>query len=284
VEEQGIEVYGADPVADDLFDREDPRSLYNIVPRWLREAISTVDVKVMLQDEQTLRVSASADARLNRIRLAFWAEYEEAQAMVRNVDFYQVTRKTGITATFCKQLITRNQYTLAYVLHQPVEYSQFLEEALSAGLGRLREILDAPMKNPSGDIDHKMAELILKATAFIDLRVHGGIVEKRVQITQNQNHTVHEQVFSSKQDRTKSSRLLTGNSSATQLEALDAKIRELEGKQEYKDARLLIPEPELVTVEGFRGKKSPERGDRQADKVFKTKLNDPKGKKYKGTT
>lgn len=270
------EVVDADPTLDDLLDKEDPRSLYNIVPHWMKVAMDACDPKVLMLPEQRLREVSRADARLNRIRMAFWAEYEEAQSLVKNMDFYQITNRTGISGTYLKQYITQSQYTLAFVLNQPVEYSTFLEEALTSGLGRLREMLDMPFMDPStGEPDHKMMELILKATAFIDLRVHGGITEKRVSVNMNQNHHTHSieppGVFSSKADRTKSARLLTGNGSAAALEALDAKIKELESKQEYMQARSGVPEPEPITVEAIRGTRSPEKGGKAIDKLLSRK-------------
>lgn len=271
MDSDALEVVDRDPTIDDLFDKNDPRSVYNIVPQWMKDAMDACDPKIFLMDEQRIRQAARADARLNRIRLAFWAEYEEAQSMVRNIDFYSITNRTGISGTFLKSYITQTQYTLAFVLCQPIEYSQFLDEALTAGLGRLREMLDLPFIDPeSGQPDHKMMELVLKATAFIDLRVHGGITEKRVSVNMNQNYSEHH-VFDSKADRTRSARLLTGNASDKALEALDAKIKELEQKQEYMDARASVPEPEPITVESIRGSISPEKSGRAIDKLIKTK-------------
>lgn len=271
INDRSADVHDRDLCIDDFFDRSDPRSLYNIVPMWMRDAIDRIDPRILLYGDVRLREISNADSKLNRIRLAFWSEYEEAQAMVKNIDFWQITRKTGITATFAKSMITQSQYTLAYVLNQPVEYSQFLEEALNAGLGRLREILDAPIVDAdTGKIDPRMAELMLKATAFIDLRVNGGITEKRVNMNLNQNHSVHEHVFKGNADRTKSARLLTGNASSAALEALDEKIRELEQKAEYKEARAIMPEPEIITIESMRGEKSPEK-TRAIDTLMSTK-------------
>jgi hypothetical protein len=249
----------------ELYDQGDPRSLYNIVPQWLRDAMDTVDPEVLLRSEHELKKASRADARLNRIRMAFWSEYEEAQAMVRNIDMLQVSRATCISLSFIKQCVTRDQYCVAFLLTQPVEYSVFLEEALAAGLGQLREILDAPMYNEEGKLMCSIANLKLKAVAFIDLRVHGGIVEKRLQISENRN--VSEHVFTSRSDRTKTARMLSGNSSQGQLEMLNQQIAELEQKKEFKEARAMLPEPAVDTMEDLRGNVSPER-TRAVDKLL----------------
>jgi hypothetical protein len=47
-------------------------------------------------------------------------------------------------------------------------------------MSRIREILDLPLRDEDGKVNPKVGELILKAAAFLDLRTHGGFLQKSV--------------------------------------------------------------------------------------------------------
>lgn len=161
-----------------VFDTTDPRSLYNIIPDHLKRAISQVPTELFFESEAVLRRKCKADAFLNRVRLAFWREYEEAQSNVSRMRESVIARSVDLPTVRLRALLS-DPKKLPFVLVPPASYENFLEEASSIGLSRLREIIDTPFQDPeTGKLDHKAMEIVLKAVAFIDMRRNGGIMQR----------------------------------------------------------------------------------------------------------
>lgn len=161
------------------FESENPRSLINIAPTGLREMIADLPINYLTLSERSLYNLAKPDPMLNRLRIAFWKEFENAQASVSDMNWVGITKMIQRPSIMIRKLL-EDQHKLAWVLCPPVSYDVFLQEALSHGMDRIREILDLPLRNDEGKVDAKVAELILKAAAFLDLRRHGGFVQKSV--------------------------------------------------------------------------------------------------------
>ena len=218
------------------YDLNDPRSLYNLVPQWMRLIIHEIPKEQFFWPENKLKENARADARLCRIRLAFWGEYEEAQASLRSFDIFGISKRCGISQHFIREFLSEPQH-LAFVLCPPASYDIFLEEALQFGLGKLREILELPLTDPAtGAVNHKTADLVLKATAFIDMRINGGFV--------NKNLNLH--AFKNGRDEKNFVKELSSDE-------IDKKIKELEDKREFITHRntignVRVPEVELLEV------------------------------------
>jgi hypothetical protein len=156
---------------------DNPRSLLNIAPKGVADLMSRLDRKWFEISERRLKEMVPDDPTLNRLRIAFWKEYDAAQSQMRgmmwsNISRLMQARPVAFSMYFHKQEI------LAYILCPPVSYDAFLEEALSHGMSRIREILDLPLRDEDGKVNAKVGELILKAAAFLDLRTHGGFLQK----------------------------------------------------------------------------------------------------------
>jgi hypothetical protein len=156
------------------FDRADPRSLISIMPREARATLEETPVAWLLMGEPELRGMVKPDTVLAAIRTAFWLEYDEAQASQTKMTIKGVQARM---ATQAPSLLIRDAFAstkkLAWVLHPPLIYDALVEESLRAGMGRVQEILALPLYDSDGKLDHKAAELILKATAFLDVRKNG---------------------------------------------------------------------------------------------------------------
>ncbi len=219
------------------YDIEDPRSVYNLVPQWTRNVMHLIPSDLWMLDEPELRKRCSPDARVNRIRLAFWAEYEAAQAKIGRISFYEVSRRCGIAEYFIRKLL-EDTHTLAFVLCAPASYDSFLEEALQHSLSRLREVLDFSLHDENGRPNIKQAEMVLKTAAFLDMRKNGAFVNRTFNVHKIQNETVNAPAEQNK---------LTS-------EELDKKIRQLEQKKEYIQLRdeignISLPHVEIVPSE-----------------------------------
>lgn len=200
------------------FDTKNPRSLINIAPEEVVHMLMykmTVDLLYMneLQLEEKFRPSSE----IQKIRLAFWKEYETAQSELRKMTIANIGRFMGQPSASLLKVI-RNVNHLAVILCPIASYENFLEEALMAGTKRLREMINLPFYKPDGELDHKTMDLILKAVAFIDLRKNGGIVQRQVQVNVDK----------------KTAREIGSMPSSTSLEDIDKRIAELEASEVLK--------------------------------------------------
>lgn len=201
------------------FDHTNARALINICPEEVRSVLlEKMSLDLLYMNEEELTQVIHPDASLNRLRLAFWKEYETAQSQVRHMTLSNVAIQLGFTSANVARTL-KTPKLLAWVLCPPASYENFLEESLMAGMRKLREIIGLDIIK-DGEVDHKTAELILKATAFIDMRKNGGIVQKN--LTVNLTKETQRKVMST----------------AT-LEELDLKIAELENRGLEQDVNEL---------------------------------------------
>lgn len=118
----------------------------------------------------------------SRIRQAFWSEYEAARSGYHMMSLEGIAARAATHLEKVRAVFAR-EVSAAFVLTPPDRYMDFIDEALMRGLMRLREVLEFPLRNPqTGMPDLAAAELILKITGFIDLRKHGGIVQKQLNV------------------------------------------------------------------------------------------------------
>ena len=156
------------------FDREDPRSLISIMPREARATLDETPALWLTMDEHEIVKLVKPTPLLQQIRSAFWLEYDAAQSTHTKMTLKGVILHMGSSSPslLVKDALT-NTKKLAFILHPPLHYDTLIAESLSHGLRRIQEILDLPLVDQDGKIDHKSAELILKATAFLDIRKNG---------------------------------------------------------------------------------------------------------------
>ncbi len=159
-----------------LYDEDNPRSLINIVPDVVKEAMLRLPRHVFDMPEHKLYVSAGKQQVHSVLRLSFWKEYDAAQAELRKMVLTNIVGRFCDFVTFYKYI--RQAYFLAYMLKPPLSYVVMTEEALIHGVGRLREILDMPIVDEKGRPQTRVIDSIIRAVAFLDLRVKGGITQR----------------------------------------------------------------------------------------------------------
>lgn len=203
------------------YNRNDPRSLINIVPSRLSRLISQVPKDWYSLSESEIESLAKPTVNDKRIRMAFWHEYEHAQSQMRNMRISNISLMSNISELAIYKNLSSPE-KMMYTLTAPVSYSLFLEEASAHGLQRLRDdiltidIYDEKIDPETGEkirkVNASAANLLLKAIAFVDLRKHGGIVQKNLHIHSD------------------TTAMRSVSSHAKSLEDLDARIKELEAE------------------------------------------------------
>lgn len=162
----------------DFFTQENPRSLINIVPGKLREALLDPSFpRHWLDIEEGVlkqKVESFVDERDSRLRLLFWDEYNAAQDEKRMILMERVFAGACSNAHFYSRVI-KDQHKLVWMLTPPAPYEVSMRELLQMSLGRLREILTLPIMMKGGRPDIGLIKEIVKIHALVDNRVQGAV-------------------------------------------------------------------------------------------------------------
>jgi hypothetical protein len=204
--------------------KADGRSLINMVPHCLKKAFSSLSEEDFgFTEERYEREYGRVDTATNLLRIAFWREYETAQANMRKMGIDAIAFGCGMLVGQVRSTLS-NRTDLRWVLIPPLSYENFLDEALSFGLNRLRkDILGAKIYDEEGRLDVRAADLLLKAVAFIDMRRNG--------MPTSRSENVH--VIS----RTSDLKSITSQKS---LKEIDARIKELESRGVVDRAKAVV--------------------------------------------
>ncbi len=146
-----------------------------------------------------LEASKEYDPFIRRIRMAFWQEYELAASRMRTMTLAAVAKRMGHPSRTIEAAM-RNSWDLAFIMCPPETYDNFLDEAHFFAMKRLRnEVLELPIHNEDGTVNTKVADIILKAALFFEVRKNGmpkqrieqttmhGTVKEFAQIAQNRS-------------------------------------------------------------------------------------------------
>jgi hypothetical protein len=171
----------------DLWDRENPRSVVNLIPDTTAQkllAAVTAKPELFTMDERALRLAVRPTPNDNRLRLAFWNEYNRAQE--QNTPMRMVSVFAGVvTHQFWDNHYLTKPENVAWLITPPASYLVMAEEALAHGIERLRDILDLPVVDAYGKVNVKLGELQAKIVAMLDLRVKGAVVQKNMNLNVN---------------------------------------------------------------------------------------------------
>lgn len=233
-----------------ILNLEDKNSVLNKCFSQLRKVLDTNRLskiqKFLDMDEIELRNHIKLDPQLNRIRLSFWNEYYKSVDGKRKM---QVGRVIGGICSVDKfHRLLWNDAKVAWILTPPADTVVALRETLAFGLDRIREILSLPLYKTESVkvgrdefedrevVDEKTANLMLKAVAMVDLRLHGSYVQvqKVEQKTVNYNQNVNTST-------------ITNNSGPdlSQVGNVDERLAQLRAEVDLDQKKLAAP----ITVE-----------------------------------
>lgn len=236
----------ADPRPADLWDRTEDRSVINLVPNAVAAAMidaSKSKPELFGLDERDLfaalkRMEKTPSPTDNRLRMAFWLEYDRSQMEMKPMNM------TNVFAGVCTKQLFYGNYLhsaerVAWLLCPPVKYIVKIEEALDFGLDRMRDILSIPVQEPGRPVNVKLAELQAKIVAMLDQRSKGAVTQRIEQRNMNLNISTNDK---------KVAQAAVENS----MVALEKRLKELERRER---ASQNLPgeknEPIDVTAYGF---------------------------------
>lgn len=219
-----------------LFDKENPASLINMLPTRLIDVLERVRAQMpraVFFAERDIRKIVKPDERDERLRLAFWDEYNNSTAlrkkMSMNVILDQVTSYDTWT-----NLYEPDDTKMLWIFTPPRSYANSMKYILHLAVQRLEELMQTPFVNANGKFDAQAAALVLKAFQLVDLRVKGAIIQNINIRQQNLNlnaDVTHEQLA----ERVESQ---IDQLSLEELEKLDRKLDRVEKQQNRLVANL----------------------------------------------
>lgn len=205
-QESSSDLLGSFPV--EYCNPDNPLALENIAPEGFKRALDLDEVWTLLKknDEFDLQKKVKPTAEQNRLRLAFWREYE--RAIQTGDPMLEENIYKGIMAREnFMHIVQKENRVMAWVLKQPTNYVNAMEESLNFTMHRVREILEMPLYTmitkelPTRDgkiktmqkrvPDTKVAKLILDTMKFLDMRVKGAIVQKVQQEVRTESRSVN---------------------------------------------------------------------------------------------
>lgn len=178
-----------------LWDLANPRSVVNMVPTKVREAmlrLANESPELADKDEQHLKRHLkekrfySPTATDNRLRFNFWAEHDRAIGMGDTI-----MRLSSIIGNICSieifvKTFLRNDPKVSWLLCPPTDYKNKNEELLSHTVDSLREIVDYPNLKASGDIDYKLLAIKLQILKIADARAYGAATQRILNYTKGE--------------------------------------------------------------------------------------------------
>jgi len=208
----------------------------SILPKEFQKSLKTMPAHLWEMGLDDLEAEVRPSPQLNRIRLAFWREYDVASADMRTMELTAISEDLAMPKVVILSEI-KDPMRMMFVLRPPSTYDAFLDEALERGGRKLRSLFDLDIVNPTtGERDHKLMDLMLKVYALLDMRKHGGIVQKNMNLNVEMNE--------------KNVRKLARS---VDIGEIDAKIKELEQKRTLSFAGSFDGESVVNEVLGGKG-------------------------------
>ena len=149
--------------------------LLPLLTEGVRAWFEKVPEHLMDWDEHRLEPYVTDTVRLMRIRL--WEVFDDTIRMNKD-QIKAVLIYDGICSKPIFYAALADPHRAAYMLRAPIDYRTRLKDLHTRGLGRLQEILAAPLVSSRGTFDPKTAAVILEAIKFLDIRTHGNPVQR----------------------------------------------------------------------------------------------------------
>lgn len=212
-------------MAKGIFDKENPFSIYNLVPpTWpkffdaakekypnLYLVVDERDFKKFVRQNHHIEINPTE----NKLRFNFWLEYDAALSEGRKMIGPRIYGSICDEELFERYML-RNEILCSFLMLRPSGYATTMNEALVFGLKKLRDILDEPETDKKGRLNLPLLKLKLEIIKMMDARMHGAPTQKIQQINANISGQAAEELVSGNMD-----------SLRLRLEKLEAKKRQL---------------------------------------------------------
>ncbi|MBX3017992.1 MAG: hypothetical protein KF767_08890 [Bdellovibrionaceae bacterium] len=220
----------------DLTDASNRHSLVNMLPGKMAEALQSIPLEVLSYTETELKRVGNIGLTEERLREAFWLEYNFASLGGRIMNLPNIYNGVCRKEYWWK-IIQKDAYKMAFICLPPPAYRVQLKHMLTVALDQQLDILtrDHVLRDKQGNdigTDARLAAVKVKISEILMNRVYGSVTQKVV--TQNQNVNVEG----------------TPDGEKESLEDIDRRIRELEEKGGAKLLEARLPEVRDADLDG----------------------------------
>jgi len=174
------------PFARLIKDYQSEFSLINLVTPVVRQAIEAVPEELVnISEEELLERVPNPDNTTLQIRNMFWLEYDRARETRHMMDINMACVGVCAAELFYKYLLDPKK--VAWIINPPRSYTADIDLLHTKALQQMYEIINLPNMNEHGFIDSKLLDIKNKIFMALDMRKHGGFVQRSMQITENRN-------------------------------------------------------------------------------------------------
>ncbi len=190
----------------------------SIMPETLASAIDQLDSGYLDQSETTLRTLLMPKPQQEAIRSRLWTLINERQRMADPPRIQLSELASGVGSINFVLSCFDTPLMVAWCAVPTMDYDTRIEAMLDTAYGKMKEILDMPLKDEYGKVDKSVAALILQVAKMVDLRSKGNYVERVEQKTLQVNASAKE------------AQQLLGLPVDATVEQIEERIKLLEGK------------------------------------------------------
>lgn len=165
----------------DPYDRANSQSLWFKVGEGIKKHMLSVSEDVRYKPLEDLKKEGKPTPILIQFRFNLWKAYQSRLADPKNKNFITITeickmpgeyinpdiKEVSVQTTVHRHLDRANEHALAFLFCPLRNFERTMEECLDIGLERVLEIMHLPIKDRDGEIDHKTANLVLKAYEMV---------------------------------------------------------------------------------------------------------------------
>lgn len=199
------------------------------LPIQLQEAYKRIPSSLLECTETTLRTAYRPGATYETIRVFFWDLIERAVRENRQIQERELY--TSIMTQAHYKNMCANVQLLAFILVPRVPYDVKVQQLLDRSLEKVEEILSINIRGDNGEIDPKRANLVMAAFKMLDMRKHGGYIQR----IEEKSMTLHGSVKDAQ---------AASHVEKKSMAELDARIKQLEA--EIKEPPKSLDEPQDV--------------------------------------
>lgn len=176
-----------------IFDKQEPRSIYNLVSEDFQSAIENVHPDLFTWSEKALERHAKLDVRDYQLRIAFWREYGITQDKMKpSISIHAVCHGVCSKRYFYDKVLSDFK-KLAWILYPPADYTIAMQELLDLSTREMRKIMTLPIKTQKGGVDHALIREKVKLHLALENRVKGAVVKSVAVAARHQHdHTLIE--------------------------------------------------------------------------------------------
>jgi hypothetical protein len=169
---------------------EEPRSFMNLLPPELQASVMTIDEKYLNHTEDSFKelFQYEGSTTIEALRVNFWMEHDRVAATKSEVMNMAPIYLGVCSRTYFYRLLDGRPTNdlnnidyrpLGYILTRPIQYDAMMQSLNGLAVKKLRDILNLPVTRLDGTPqDAKTLDIILKASAMVDLRVRGNYTQR----------------------------------------------------------------------------------------------------------